>query len=121
MTKVLFKHFDEHGYVLVEDVLLGDLLTRVQAAFDRVEEETRLAWLGRIAKDPKRGSYGVVQTAHVVEPVIDHNDVYVDLLELPATIEIAQRMQGCDLMMIDNALHVKPPGKEAHTRWHKDA
>jgi len=117
----LFKHFDDHGYVVIENAMTGDLLKRVQVAFDRVEEETRPAWLARIAKDPKRGSYGVGPTAHVVEPVIDRDDVFVDLLELPATIEIAQQMQGPDMMMIDNALHVKPPGKAAHTRWHKDS
>lgn len=121
MTDALFKQFDEDGYVLVENAIAGDELKRIQAACDRVENETRPAWLARIAKDKSRGSYGVGPDAHVVEPILDHDDVFVDVLENPVAIAIAERMQGPDMMMIDNALHVKPPGKVAHTRWHKDA
>ncbi|MBT4139623.1 MAG: hypothetical protein HOE48_17000 [Candidatus Latescibacteria bacterium] len=121
MTDDLFKRFDEDGYVVVEDAIPGDQLARVQAAFDRVEEETRPAWLERIAKDKSRGSYGVGPDAHVVEPILDQDDVFIDVMENPVTIALAERMQGPDMMMIDNALHVKPPGKVAHTRWHKDS
>ncbi|MDP6041430.1 MAG: phytanoyl-CoA dioxygenase family protein, partial [Candidatus Latescibacteria bacterium] len=121
MTDELFKRFDEDGYVIVEDALKGDHLKRVQEAFHRVEEETKPAWLERIAKDQSRGSYGVGPDAHVVEPVIDRDDVFIDVLENPVTIAISERMQGPDMMMIDNALLAKPAGKVAHTRWHRDS
>ncbi len=57
----------------------------------------------------------------MVEPIISHDDVFVDILEHPVATRFAERMQGPDVMMIDNAYHVKIPKTDAHTKWHRDA
>ncbi|MBI4532002.1 MAG: phytanoyl-CoA dioxygenase family protein, partial [Candidatus Latescibacteria bacterium] len=57
---------------------------------------------------------------HVVEPIVTHGDVFLDLLEHPRTLSIAEAFIGPDIQMIDNALHVKPAGTKAHTKWHRD-
>ncbi|OGG52234.1 MAG: hypothetical protein A3F84_06615 [Candidatus Handelsmanbacteria bacterium RIFCSPLOWO2_12_FULL_64_10] len=113
--------FDTQGYLMVENALEGDQLVRVQEAFYRVEEETREEWQRTIAEDPAFKPYGLGPTAHVVEPIVTHGDVFLDLLEHPRTIPIAEAFLGPDIQMIDNALHVKPAGAKSHTRWHKDA
>ncbi len=41
MTDEQIAAFDRDGFLVVEDVLEGDQLERVQEAFHRVEEETR--------------------------------------------------------------------------------
>lgn len=105
----------------MEDVLTGDYLKRVQETFHRVEEETREAWLAGLEHPETFKPYGIGPTAHVVYPVIDHDDLFVDLMELPHTISITEQFQGPDMLMIDNVLHVKPGGTGAHTVWHQDA
>ena len=120
MTTDTFRQLDKDGYVLVEDVLQSDQLKRVRGAFYRVEKETRNEWLKSGASDRSFTPYGMGPNAHVVFPLIDRDDVFVDLLEHPVTSGIARRMQGPDLMMIDNALQVRPAGSHGHRHWHRD-
>lgn len=113
--------FDTQGYLVVEDALSDDELARVQEAFHHVKDKTQEEWRQAIAKSPDFKPYGLGPTAHVVYPVVTHGDVFLDLLEHPSTISIAEAFLGPDIMMIDNALHVKPAGTKTHTRWHRDA
>jgi ectoine hydroxylase-related dioxygenase (phytanoyl-CoA dioxygenase family) len=61
------------------------------------------------------------ETSHVVFPVVPHGDVFVDLLEYPQTLSIAESFMGPDMVMSDNALHVKPAGTTSHVGWHRDS
>ena len=120
MISEISKQLDDDGYLLVEDVLIGDDLARVQETFCRVEQETQAEWSQSLSGDLGFKPYGLGQDAHVVFPIINHDDLFVDLLEHPLTTGITQRIQGPDIMMVDNALHVKPAGTPSHTRWHRD-
>jgi ectoine hydroxylase-related dioxygenase (phytanoyl-CoA dioxygenase family) len=113
--------FDTHGYLLIEDALDNKQLSQIQEAFYRVEAETQAEWKRQITAQPNFRPYGLGPTAHVVYPVVTHDDLFLDLLEHPQTISIAEAFMGPDMMMIDNALHVKPAGTKSHTRWHRDA
>ena len=121
LTDDPYAFFDTNGYLIVENALEADELARVQEAFYRVEAETQAEWKETIANPPGFKPYGLGQSAHVVYPVVTHDDLFLDLLEHPRTIPIAEAFMGPDIMMIDNALHVKPAGTSAHTRWHRDA
>lgn len=83
MTDQQIAAFDRDGFLVVEDVLEGDQLERVQEAFHRVEEETREGWVKGLKHPEPFKPYGVGPTAHVVYPVIDRDDLFVDLLEHP--------------------------------------
>lgn len=116
--------FEGQGYLIVEDALDGEQLPHVQEAFRRVEEETRSQWKEDCSDPNECGDsqpYGRGPTAHVVYPVVHHDDLFLDLLEHPKTIPIAEAMMGPDVMMSDNALHVKPAHTKSHTEWHKDS
>ena len=54
-------------------------------------------------------------------PVAPYGDVFLDLLEHPRTIAIAEAFMGPDMLMSDNALHVKPAGTPSHVGWHRDS
>jgi len=113
----IFRKLDEQGYVVVEKALEGDLFAQTRDAFYRVEQQTHDDW----ARGFSYGNYGAGPDAHVVYPIIGWDEVFLDLLELPLAIDIVRRVLGPDMMMIDNALHVKPAGTKAHTGWHRDA
>lgn len=112
---------DEEGYLILEDVVTDGDLQLLQDAFDRVESETHDAWRQQIENSPKKRPYGLGPTAHVVTPVVQHDDLFVDLLEHPATQLFLMSFLGPDVKMIDNALHSKPAKTPAHTHWHRDA
>ncbi len=115
------KFFDEQGYFKAEGVLEGEDLVRVQEEFARVEAQTQEDWRRQVEGEPDYNAYGMGETAHVVFPVAPHGDVFVDLLEHPGTMSIAEAFLGPDVQMSDNALHVKPVGTKSHTRWHRDS
>jgi ectoine hydroxylase-related dioxygenase (phytanoyl-CoA dioxygenase family) len=120
MTDDICAQLDRDGYILVENVLKAGDLHRVQEAFRTVEEQTREDWSRKVSGELGFKPYGLGPDAHVVFPIIDHDDLFVDLLEHPLTTGITQRIQGPDIMMVDNALHVKPAGTPSHTKWHRD-
>ena len=112
---------DTQGFLMVPDALQGELLAEVRETFYRVEEETRPAWKESLRRPPAFKPYGLGPTAHVVEPIVTHADIFLDLLEYPLTVATLQAFLGPDIQMLDNALHVKPAGTRTHTRWHRDA
>lgn len=121
ITEEQYGKFDEQGYILVEGILDDDLLRRARDAADRAEAETQDDW-NKWKDDPDRfKSYGNGPTAHVIEPILQHDDIFLDILEHPVATRFAREMQGPDTMMIDNAYHVKVAGTRAHTKWHRDA
>ena len=113
--------FETNGYLIIENALEADELAQVQEAFYRVEAETQAEWKEAIANPPDFKPYGLGPGAHVVYPIVTHDDLFLDLLEHRSTTPLAQGFMGPDMMMIDNALHVKPASTKAHTRWHRDA
>jgi len=115
------RFFDEQGYFKVEGVLGGEELVRVQEEFARVEAATREDWQRQVEQGADYKAYGIGETTHVVFPIAPHGDVFVDLLEHPGTMSIAEAFMGPDVQMSDNALHIKPEGTKSHTVWHRDA
>ena len=115
------RQLDEEGYLILEDVVTGDDLQLLQDAFDRVEHEPHDEWWQQIENLPKKKPYGLGPTAHIVTPVVQHDDLFVDLLEHSATQPFLMSFLRPDAKMTDNALHPKPARTPAHTRGHRDA
>ena len=113
--------FDTQGYLKAEKVLEGEDLARVQEEFYRVEQTTWEDWRRQVEGEPDYNAYGIGETAHVVFPIAPHGNIFVDLLEHPRTMSVAEAFMGPDVQMSDNALHVKPAGTKSHTVWHRDA
>ena len=113
--------FDHKGYLKVDGVLTGGALSRVQSEFRRVKEATRDDWQKTVAARPDFRPYRLCETSHVVFPVTPHGDVFIDLMAHPQTLAIAEAFMGPDMVMGDNALHVKPAGTLSHVGWHRDS
>ena len=114
------KCFDEGGYIQLEGLIEGEELSQLQEEFTRVEEATREDWRRQLVEGIDHDGYGIGETAHVVMPVAPHSDIFIDLLEHPATMPVLEAFMGPDVRMKDNALHVKPAGTGSHSEWHRD-
>ncbi len=114
------KCFDEGGYIQLEGPIEGEELSQLQEEFTRVEEATREDWRRQLVEGIDHDGYGIGETAHVVMPVAPHSDIFIDLLEHPATMPVLEAFMGPDVRMKDNALHVKPAGTGSHSEWHRD-
>ena len=120
LSEVECRFFDEQGYIQLEGLVDGEELLQLQEEFTRVEEATREDWRRQLVEGIDRDGYGIGETAHVVMPVAPHSDIFIDLLEHPATMPVLEAFMGPDVRMKDNALHVKPAGTRSHSEWHRD-
>ena len=121
LTDEHLSFFHDQGYLTVEGAIEDSELPHVQEEFYRVEEATRDDWQRDLAENVSYRPYRMCETAHVVAPIVTQGDVFLDLMEHPQTIGITETLMGPDMMMHDNALHVKPAGTKSHTDWHKDS
>ena len=80
MTETQREFSDTQGYLVLEDVLKGDQLSQIQETFERVAAETQPEWQAVIDRPPGFKPYGLGPTAHVVYPVVTHDDIFLDVL-----------------------------------------
>ena len=62
-----------------------------------MEKQTQVEWQQSVANPPDFRPYGLGPTARVVYPIINHDDIFLDLLEHPRAIRIAMAFLGPDI------------------------
>ncbi|MEM8769002.1 MAG: phytanoyl-CoA dioxygenase family protein [Pseudomonadota bacterium] len=115
-----YERFRQDGYVLIENVLAGEALAHVQAAFERVRSATEPAWRAMVASGEYRGGYGNGPDAHSMEDPYLEESVFLDLAEHPAILPFLTRIIGPGMQVTEIFAHSHPPGSGAHTAWHRD-
>lgn len=106
--------FDTHGYLVVEDALSPSETAAALSALERVEDETRDDWQAAVA----RGEAGA--EAHQIMRIIEHGDIFLDLMEHPATFPLMRNIIGDDVQLSDNDGLIKPAHTKTHATWHSD-
>lgn len=105
--------FDRDGYLIVRDVFSKDEIRALLEASDRAEQR----WLA----DPDR-----IGSDHPflrrVEPLIEYDDAFVELLDHPGYFPIVRELLGDGIAIIDTAYFVTPSGHGwgATSEWHID-
>jgi ectoine hydroxylase-related dioxygenase (phytanoyl-CoA dioxygenase family) len=106
--------FDTHGYLVVEDALSPSETAAALAALERVEEADRPRWQAAIAAG--RAS----PVAHDLERIIEHGDIFLDLMEHRTTFPLMRDIVGDDIQLSDNQGLIKPARTKTHATWHSD-
>lgn len=113
MTETQRDHFDQQGYLIVEDALDDDLLGRLLEAGDRVDAQERAA-------------RGLAPHALMTKfRTIVEDDVFLELLDWPKTFPLIWDILGWNVQHYishliyyppesKNSVHLKPGG------WHQD-
>jgi phytanoyl-CoA hydroxylase len=55
-----------------------------------------------------------------VRSVIEHGEMYLELMEHPRMMNVMRDLFGDSFTMIDNELFIKHPGQPSHAAWHRD-
>ncbi len=111
-TEAQLRHFNDEGYLIVEDALSPDLLARLNEAVDRVEAKRR-------AEQGLRPDALLSAFRTVVE-----DDAFLDLLDNPKTFPLLWDILGWNIQLYISHLIAYPP--ERHARairkggWHQD-
>ena len=106
------KQLERDGYLVREGVFLGDALTQLQDALDRLEEDEK----ARFNNDPsKERSWG-----HIPRHLMDKDRVFLDLLKFQPILSIARAMMGPLVRLRGLSARISYPGPVLHeTPWHR--
>ena len=110
LTAEMRTHWNERGYLLLEQVIPRDDADRFLAAADEVIA-------ARGAAVPRKlggGSYTII---HAVE----HTAGLDELMDHPGTFPIILDLMGPYLQLMGTQIYVRPPGEHSGFNWHTDA
>lgn len=129
--------FKRDGFVIIEDVLRGEQLERVQAAFDIVQARTRVDWeAGRVLGEgvSANGEYYASGTWHArkyfdIYPLhlLEQDDAAVEMIAHPRLFPFLSATVGEDVQTATIQLRVLEPQTAAdaqaeggYVNWHRD-
>ena len=129
--------YKRDGFIVIEDVLQGKELTRVQAAFDKVQARTRVDWEQGRARGKgvsENGEYYASGTWHArkyfdIYPLhlLEQDDAAVELIAHPRLLPFLSATVGDDVQATTIQLRVLEPQTAAdaaeeggYVNWHRD-
>ena len=129
--------FKKDGFVVIEDVLQGEQLERVQAAFDTAQARTRIDWDAGRAQGKgvsANGEYFASGTWHArkyfdIYPLhlLEQDDAAVEMIAHPRLVPFLAATVGEDVQTATIQLRVLEPQTAAdaeaeggYVHWHRD-
>ena len=105
------QHFEEQGYLIVEDAVSPAAVDRFSTAMDRLHEEYLKAgkangepWYSFVFRSPK------------------DDDVFLDLLDWPTTFPKVWDILGWNIYAYTAHMDIRPPDQEeGWLEWHQDS
>ncbi len=101
--------FECDGFLLVEDALEGEQLSRIRAAAQRAEA----LWSANSSR-PGLRKENLLQ----VQAVMEYEDELAALLWHPKIFPMVWNLLGDDVAMIEHDLSITPPNTRTHALWH---
>ncbi len=115
------RYFLDNGYLILRDVLLGEELSRVQAAMMELVREGS----ERVVDDPDfaygEGHKTGAKILRRIEYVIDKRDEMKVLLANPFILRSVEKLMSSDLIPTWDSMVLKQPGEGIIVPWHRDA
>ena len=129
--------YKRDGFIIIEDVLRGDELSRAQAAFDRAQAVTRLDWEAGRAKGrgvSENGEYYASGTFHGrkyfdIYPLhlLEQDDACVEMIAHPRLFPFLSASVGEDVQTATIQVRVLEPQtaqdaqqEGGYVNWHRD-
>ena len=112
--------YDRDGFVLVEDAVTPDELSRMRDAAYRLIDESRQVTESDDRFDLDRGHSAEtprltrVKLPHLQDPVFD------EVLKRSGVTEVITDLLGPDVTLLTSKLNTKAPGGGAAVEWHQD-
>lgn len=100
MTDAQREHFDQYGYLVIEDALPPAVVAELNEAIDEVHERHR-----------KEGTLGKNGDLNLRNCIVAHDD-FLQLLDWPSTVPLAWGALNWNIQMITSHLIVLPSGEE---------
>lgn len=110
-----WKSWKEDGYVVLEDAIQGEDLSRLQKAFERLSEESKAEWLEDVAAGKRSSSF-----FDIPRPV-NRDGIFLDMIDHPSTLGILRDFLGEDMLSGGGVTaRSVPPCPISYVGWHPD-
>jgi phytanoyl-CoA hydroxylase len=100
--------YENMGFLHLPGIIPPDLVRRVKKAFDAEAER-----VGAVAASAGSGFFDIPD-------ILDVDDCFVDLVDLPALVPILLAAVGPDIQLNHTHARVFPPGRTFTAPWHSD-
>ena len=120
LSKQQRDHYDENGFVIIENAIDLAGLELIRSAYQRAERERKPEWLAMVEKGESKGGYGNGPDAHTIRPDYSWDTTILELANNPRILPIIEELIGPDYQVTDMLYHNHHAGSRAHTRWHRD-
>ena len=128
-------HILEHGFLLVDDMLVGNELAAAQAAYTRLMEPARVQWLAAREQGLQKGDEFEGQV--IVNPpsdgyfdiprVVEHDDCFLDIVAHPRITGVLDKVIGPELQLLNIQCRSYPAqdpeiaaAQGGYAGWHND-
>ncbi len=113
-TPAEWKQWEEQGYLVFEDAIQGDLLDRLQKAFDHWADSCKKDWLDGVARGELAATYFDIPN------VLEKDEIFIDILDQPRYFECVKAFTGDDAIFIGEQVRTAPLWPMSYTSWHSD-
>ena len=108
------KQWKEDGYLVFEDAIRGEMLDRLQKAFDHWAAACKEDWLVGVARGELAATY------YDIPNTLDKDDVFIDILDRPRYFEYVKAFTDDDMIFIGEQVRTAPLWPMGYTGWHPD-
>ena len=110
VTDEQLQHFNDYGYVVVEDALSAEKIAQIMAVIERLKSELE-------SSPHRKDVFGLD-----IRPLVTEDDLFLDLMEWPTTFPVAVRCLGhFNLQLMTSHLIMVPPNPDKRNiGWHPD-
>jgi ectoine hydroxylase-related dioxygenase (phytanoyl-CoA dioxygenase family) len=110
-----WKSWKEDGYVVLEDAIQGDDLSRLQEAFERLSEESKPEWLEDVATGKRSSSF------FDIPRLVNRDEIFLDMIDHHSTLGILRDFLGEDMLSGGGLTgRTVPPCPISYVGWHPD-
>lgn len=104
----------EDGYVVVENAVSGDDLSRLQKAFDEGVEAAKPTWLANVAAGHQSSAF-----MDIPDP-FEQDEAFLDMVDHPSTLGILRDFLGEDMLARGVTVRAVPQSPISYVGWHPD-
>lgn len=108
------RHFEEEGYLIVENAFVGDELKRLQTAFDRCAAACKPAWLEGVVRGTSPAAF-----FDIPDP-FGRDDIFIDLVDHESYYGLLVDFTDDDLIILAPQVRTVPPSPISYVGWHPD-
>ncbi len=108
------RQWDEEGYLVLEDALVGEELERLQGVFARAVVDCKEGWLERVAAGEASPTFFDIPNP------LERDEIFIDIVDHPSWYGLLQDFTGGETLFLGPQVRTVPVWPVSYTGWHPD-